>query len=370
MRVLVTGANGFIGKNLCMRINEVDGIDLITFTREDQLSILPNILETVDWVFHLAGVNRPLDSHEFAIGNVELTEKLCSLIRDSGRKIPIVFTSSIHAENNDEYGRSKQAAEKALLSLKDHYGFPVIIYRLPNIFGKFARPNYNSVVATFCHRISRNLPIHINDESANIRLMYIDDLVENLINIINRGNLEKTCYNKIPEYNITVGELFKLLQRFENVKNSLTVESVGIGLMRALYSTYLSYLPPKSFTYQLPQNRDTRGVFVEMIKTKNAGQVSFFTALPGITRGGHYHHSKNEKFLVVKGKAHFSFRHMITGEFYELFTSSEQPEIVITAPGWIHDITNIGEEEMICMLWANEIFDVNKPDTINSSIVN
>ena len=247
-------------------------------------------------------------------------------------------------------------------------GSSVYIYRLPNVFGKWARPNYNSAVATFCHNISQGVPIQVNDPAAKINLVYIDDVIASFLQVMDGQligtDLVKDGFVEIEQqYQISVGELADQIQSFKDSRDTLITENVGSGLVRALYSTYVSYLEAKQFSYQVPKYGDERGVFVEMLKTKDAGQFSFFTAHPGITRGGHYHHSKTEKFLVIKGKACFRFRHMFTGEFYELHTSGEQPEIVETVTGWTHDITNVGDDEMVVMLWANEIFDRENPDT-------
>lgn len=373
MRVLVTGANGFIGKNLMLHFQGRGGIDVVPFTREHSVDDLPALLDGVDWVFHLAGINRPQNPAEFVAGNTALTEKLCAAIKASGRQVPVVYTSSTQAERDNDYGSSKRAAEEALLVLQQDTGNPVYIYRLPNVFGKWARPNYNSAVATFCHNIARDLPIQINDPSALIRLVYVDDVVDNfmalLADVESISSRVGNAYPEVsPEYHMTVGELAGQLNRFKATRDNLMAEPVGSGLVRALYSTYVSYLPPERFNYPVQQHCDARGVFVEMLKTPNAGQFSFFTAHPGITRGGHYHHSKTEKFLVIKGKACFRFRHMLTGEFYMLHTSCELPEIVETVPGWTHDVTNVGDDELICMLWANEIFDPENPDTYASKV--
>ncbi|GAA0691789.1 NAD-dependent epimerase/dehydratase family protein [Marinobacterium maritimum] len=368
MRILVTGAKGFIGKNLLLHFQEKGGIDVVPFTREHSVDDLPALLEGIDWVFHLAGINRPQHPEEFVTGNTGLTEQLCAAIKDSGKQIPVVYTSSIQAERDNDYGRSKRAAEDALLALQHDTGNPVFIYRLPNVFGKWARPNYNSAVATFCHNVARDLPLRINDPSAVIPLVYVDDVVDNFMSLLAgvesiNTRIDNAYVEVAPEYRISVGELADQLNRFKATRHNLITEPVGTGLVRALYSTYVSYLPPERFTYPVQQHGDARGVFVEMLKTPDAGQFSFFTAHPGITRGGHYHHSKTEKFLVIKGKARFRFRHMLTGEHYELHTSGEHSEIVETVPGWTHDVTNVGDDELICMLWANEIFDRDKPDT-------
>lgn len=363
MRVLVTGVHGFIGKNLQMHLCERRGVEIVPFTREHNEADLPGLLDGVDWVFHLAGINRPQDPSEFVTGNAGLTEALCQAVKETGSKIPVVYTSSIQVDKDNDYGTSKRAAEETLLDLNRASGCPVYIYRLPNVFGKWARPNYNSAVATFCHNIARDLPVQINDPKSVIRLVYIDDVVASFVALLDGAEQSAPFADVEPVYEITVGGLVDQLQRFRATREHLITEPVGTGLTRALYSTYVSYLPPERFTYTVPQHGDERGVFVEMLKTPDAGQFSFFTAHPGVTRGGHYHHSKTEKFLVIKGKACFRFRHMLTDEFYELHTAGDSPEIVETVPGWTHDITNEGDDELVCMLWANEIFDRDNPDT-------
>jgi UDP-2-acetamido-2,6-beta-L-arabino-hexul-4-ose reductase len=363
MRVLVTGANGFVGKNLIVHLRE-KGIEAVPFTRDMSLDALAVALESVEFVFHLAGVNRPTNPAEFAEGNTGLTERICTLIRASGRKIAVLYTSSIQVEADNPYGASKLAAEQALIALEEDTGSPVYLYRLPNVFGKWSRPNYNSAVATFCHNIANDLPIQINDPAAIVRLVYVDDVMSDFVNLMNERPSGVVRPEVSPVYATSVGNLADQIRAFKGSRESIVTEAVGTGLVRALYSTYLSFLRPEQFSYTLPVHADTRGRFVEMLKTKDAGQFSFFTAHPGITRGGHYHHTKNEKFLVIQGKAHFGFRHVVTGETYELFTDGEKPEVVETVPGWSHDITNVGDNEMIVMLWANEIFDRQRPDTI------
>lgn len=363
MKVLITGADGFVGKNLVAHLSERNDVEVLRFIRGHDVALLPALMREVDFVFHLAGVNRPQDPQEFQRGNTDLTQALCEAVKASGKSVPVLYTSSSQAEQDNPYGSSKRGAEEALLELADKHGSAVHLFRLPNVFGKWARPNYNSAVATFCHNIARDLPIHINDPQARINLVYIDDVVAHFIAVMDGRSTGEPFVSIDPQYSTTVGELAEQLYAFRDSRKSLVTEPVGTGLVRALYSTYLSYLPPERFTYEVPKYGDPRGVFVEMLKTKDSGQFSYFTAHPGITRGGHYHHSKTEKFLVIKGKACFRFRHIVSGEFYELFTTGEQPEIVETVPGWTHDITNVGDDEMIVMLWANEIFDRERPDT-------
>lgn len=363
MKVLITGSNGFVGQNLIAHLNERKDVEILRFTRDDPISSLQGLIEQVDFVFHLAGVNRPVDVAEFKSGNADLTSEICRALVASERSIPVLYTSSIQAELANPYGASKLGAEESLLSLHAEHEWPVYIFRLPNIFGKWARPNYNSAVATFCNNIARDLPITINDSNARVSLVYIDDVIKRFVSVMDGNESEGPFVAIEPVYNTSVGELAAQLYAFRDSRASIITERVGTGLTRALYSTYLSYLPPENFTYEVPKYGDPRGVFVEMLKTKDSGQFSYFTAHPGITRGGHYHHSKTEKFLVIKGKACFRFRHIMSGQFYELFTTGEQPEIVETVPGWTHDVTNVGEEEMIVMLWANEMFDRETPDT-------
>lgn len=364
MKVLVTGADGFIGKNLCVTLQRRDDIEVVKFTRESNPSDLPDLVNQVDFIFHLAGVNRPKEEKEFFEGNADLTKLICDAVRASGRKIPVVLSSSIQAERMNPYGRSKLQAEMHLLNLYMETENPVYIYRLPNVFGKWCKPNYNSAVATFCHNISHDLPIQINDPSAPLTLVHIGDVVSSFMNVMTALPKETLHIDVAPVYHTTVGQLADQLYQFKKSRETLVTEAVGDGFMRVLYATYISYISPDQFNYPLVKHEDPRGVFVEMLKTKDSGQFSFFTAHPGITRGGHYHHVKTEKFLVIKGRARFGFRHVVTDEVREIFTSGDTPEIVETVPGWSHDITNVGDDEMVVMLWANENFNPEKPDTV------
>ena len=366
MRVLITGADGFVGKNLQLRLRERKDVEVVTYTRADSVADLPKRLDGVDVVFHLAGVNRPKDPQEFIAGNAELTQTLSKTMRISGRPLRVLLTSSTQALLENPYGLSKRQAEQVLQSLAGVNRSSVHVFRLPNVFGKWCKPNYNSAVATFCHNIARGLPVQINDPNASVTLVYIDDVLDRFIDLMDGadGAADAEGFEAItPQYTVTVGELVRQITAFRESRDSLVIDRVGAGLVRALYATYVSYLPVERFTYEVPHYADPRGVFVEVLKTPDCGQFSFFTAHPGITRGGHYHHTKTEKFLVIKGQARFRFRHMQTGQTYELETTGTKPEIVETVPGWTHDITNIGVEEMVVMLWANEIFDRARPDT-------
>ena len=370
MKILVTGSNGFIAKNLIQFLSEKPNVEVLKFHRNSAQSELEQSVLTADWIVHLAGINRPLDEQEFVDGNVTLTQKIADILREAEKQTPIILSSSIQAERDNAYGQSKLGGEQALVELQQKQGNPVYICRLANVFGKWSRPNYNSAVATFCYNTAHDLPIQIHDENAVIRLVYVDDVVESFWNLI-QGELQvEQLFTIEPEYQITVGELARTLKDFKESRNTLITDRVGTGLTRALYSTYLSFLKPQQFDYSVPKYGDQRGVFVEMLKTPDAGQFSYFTAHPGITRGGHYHHTKTEKFLVIKGQALFKFKHVVTGEFYELETCGDEPRIVETVPGWTHDVTNIGDEEMVVMLWANEIFDREKPDTYAMPLTN
>ena len=368
MKVLVTGANGFIGKNLVLRLREQASTEVLAFVRGDSDAALLTTLALADIVIHLAGENRPASPDAFEQVNSGLTRQICDGLRALGKSVPLLLASSAQAELDNPYGRSKQAAEQALQQLANDNGNPVAIYRLPGVFGKWCKPNYNSVVATFCHNKAHDLPVQINDANARIRLVYVDDVVSTFLSSLATPWSGAVRPVVQPEYSITLGELSAQIDAFKNCRNTLVSERVGTGLTRALYATYVSYLPKDRFAYEVPVYGDARGVFVEMLKTPDAGQFSFFTAHPGITRGGHYHHTKTEKFLVIKGKARFGFRHMLTNEVYQLDTEGAKPQVVETVPGWTHDITNVGDEEMVVMLWANEIFDRVNPDTITSKV--
>lgn len=370
MKVLITGAQGFVGKNLSLALSEREDVEVAAFTRDNRLEDLPGLLEGADFVFHLAGINRPQDPAEFTSGNVDLTRALCEALgrqaQTTGRTPGVAYTSSAQAANDNPYGQSKRAAEQLLFELQQRHGVPVHVFRLPNVFGKWCRPNYNSAVATFCHNTTRGLPIQVNDPAAPLTLVYVDDVVQRFVQLMDgaAAAFDAQGFATVtPLYPTTVGEVVRQIQAFQASRQNLVTERVGTGLTRALYATYVSYLPTEDFGYTVPRHADPRGVFVEMLKTPDCGQFSFFTAHPGVTRGGHYHHSKTEKFLVIQGQACFRFRHMDTGDIHELNTTAEQAMIVETVPGWTHDITNTGTQEMVVMLWANEIFDRERPDT-------
>jgi UDP-2-acetamido-2,6-beta-L-arabino-hexul-4-ose reductase len=367
MRIVVTGSEGFIGKNLCLRLKEKEHYQVFGISRDTTKEQASFFLSQADFVFHLGGVNRPKGLDNFQNGNVDLTSYVIKTLEDHGRHVPLVLSSSTQVKQDNQYGKSKLAAEKEVKDYSKRTGAPHYIYRLPNVFGKWCKPNYNSFVATFCYNVMHGIELSIDNPSAEVTLVSIDDVCESFLELL----LEMPSSNHpvvYPEYSTTVGEVATLISSFKSSRDSHVVDSVGIGLTRLLYSTYLSYTPAESFSYRISSHVDERGMFCEMLKTRESGQISFFTAHPGITRGGHYHHTKTEKFLVIKGTARFRFRHILTDEEFSLDTSDQTPMIVETVPGWVHDITNSGNDELMVMLWANEIFDNNRPDTVASKL--
>jgi UDP-2-acetamido-2,6-beta-L-arabino-hexul-4-ose reductase len=365
-RVVITGADGFVGRNLAVRLTELDDV-VLPLTRASTRDDWYKAIVGADAVIHLAGANRPVDPSEFMTVNAGTAELLAELISDVGRPIPVIYASSAKAIDDTEYGRSKRAGEERLLKLDKQTGSAVYIFRLPNVFGKWARPNYNSAVATFCYNIARDLPIIVDEPSAPLALIYVDDVVNAFLNVLSTrpdtGIVEAT-----PVYLTTVGEVAEVVRGFRTDRDQNLIDAVGTGLTRALYATYVAALPPSAFSYPIISHRDPRGAFSEMLKTRTSGQFSYFTAHPGVTRGGHYHHTKTEKFLIVNGSARFRFRHIVSGEVHEICTFGAEPVIVETVPGWAHDVTNIGDDVMISLLWANEIFDPAFPDTISAKV--
>lgn len=366
MSVVVTGSKGFIGKNLCFFLRE-HGYKVDEIHRDTKNEEASKYLSRASFVFHLAGVNRTNNELKFEEGNIEFTKSVINTLSKYHNHIPILFSSSSQATNESLYGLSKLGAEKLIREYSNSTGTPCYIYRLPNVFGKWSKPHYNSFIATFCHNIINNKEIVIHDKLTEVKLVYIDDVCKSFINTMTSM---PDGGNKVinQQYESTVGEVADILHKFKLSNETLITEKVGIGLVRALYSTYISFKDPSSFKYKITEHKDDRGVFCEMLKTQDSGQFSFFTALPGITRGGHYHHTKNEKFLVIKGRALFKFQNIATQDKHQLEVDGNCPEIVETIPGWSHDITNIGEDDLMVMLWANEIFDKDNPDTFEKKL--
>ncbi|WP_439608159.1 UDP-2-acetamido-2,6-beta-L-arabino-hexul-4-ose reductase [Hydrogenophaga sp.] len=375
MHILITGADGFIGRNLRLRIAEQAGWTVTPWTRHSVPESLRSAVDQADVVIHLAGVNRPKDVSEFQIGNVDFTVSLCEALAQaaaaSNHRPRLILTSSTQADRGNPYGESKKAAEAAMRSLAQAHGHALHVFRLPNVFGKWCRPHYNSAVATFCHQIARDLPIEVHDPSAVLQLIHVDDVIDRFLALVDGAAPLPDALGfetAGPVYSSTVGGVADTIRAFRRSRDTGVIGTVGHGLGRALYATYVSYLPVEVFDYPLVRHEDPRGVFVEMLMTQDSGQFSYFTAHPGVTRGGHYHHAKTEKFLVIQGKACFRFRHMLTGQAHEIHTTAESPRVVETVPGWTHDITNTGDGLMVVMLWANEIFDRTRPDTISAAL--
>ncbi len=367
MKVLITGSNGFIGKNLKAHLNEIEDVEIITYDVEDTIDKIKDNLDEIDFIFHLAGVNRPQTPEEFYQGNSDLTKQIVDLIKE--KNIPLVITSSIHAEKDNDYGKSKKLAEDYIReNLSNYY-----IYRLHNVFGKWCRPNYNSVVATFCHNIANDLEITINDESTALDLIYIDDICYEFVRLIKgeqpEEQVEGVCYIN-PRYNVTLGYIAKKLYGFRDSMNSIYVPNTGDEFTKKLYSTYISYLPLEKTYVQATKNVDERGSFTELVRTNECGQFSVSFSKPGIVRGNHYHHTKLERFIVIKGKAKIGFTSIIDGTSHEFIVDDSNIQIVTIPVGYTHNIENIGDDEMILAIWCNELFDKEKPDTYFKPVEN
>lgn len=361
-KVLITGSNGFIAKNLIEHLKRDENIKLYLYSKDDSISLLEAYIKEVDFIYHLAGINRPKNNDEFYTGNSGLTKTIVDILIKENKNTPIVLSSSTQSLLDNDYGKSKLEAENCLLEYSKKTNAKVFIYKLPNVFGKWSKPNYNSVISTWCNNIANNIDIQINDENVELNLVYVDDVVKSFTNTLNSENDNK--YIEIETiYKKTLGEIKDLLLAFKENRTSLVIPCVASGFERALYATYLSYLKSNDFAYTLKGHQDDRGTFYEILKTLDSGQFSLSTTAPGITRGNHYHHTKNEKFLVVRGEALIEFRHIVTNEIISYEVSDKKMQIVEMIPGYTHNIKNTGNEEMILILWANETFDQNNPDT-------
>lgn len=365
MKILVTGANGFIGKNLILHLKNKGYTDILEYDIDCPQKLLEKYAKECEFVFHLAGVNRPKDTKEYKEGNFGFTSVLLDTLKKSGNKAPILFSSSIQAAIDNPYGESKKACEDLIFRYGRENGIKTYIYRLPNVFGKWCRPNYNSVVATFCYNIARSLNITINDRETILELVYIDDVAEEFINTLtNNENRGVDGLFKVQKtYTVKLGELADKLYAFKENRKTLLMPSVETDFDRALYSTFISYLPANEFSYPLDMKRDERGWLTEFIKSKSLGQIFISKTKPGITRGNHWHHSKVEKFLVIQGEAMISLRKIGSDEKIEYPVSGSELRVVDIPAGYTHSITNIGDDELITLFWANEIFSGDKPDT-------
>lgn len=363
VNILVTGANGFIAKNLCQTLSDYGYKDILRYSHQDE-SLLEEYTIKSDFIIHLAGVNRPKDDSEFIKGNYELTKSLVSYIIKHKKNIPIIMSSSIQAESDTLYGKSKLLAEQAIKEYSEITGANTIIYRLPNVFGKWCRPNYNSVVATFCHNISRSIPININDKNSEITLIYIDDLVFDFIKVLKEEGKSGCTYRTItPSYTTTIGALADTLKTFSKSRETLIMPDMSNQFNKKLYSTYLSYIDNHDFCRALNMKKDRRGWLAEVMKSEYSGQIFVSKTSPGVTRGLHYHYTKCEKFLVVSGLALIKFKNIATQEIIEYTVDGKELILIDSPVGYIHTITNIGESELITIFWANEIFDRDNPDT-------
>ena len=363
MKVLVTGAKGFVGKNLVATLTANRDYELILIDKENSKEELRKGVIEADFIVHLAGVNRPKDEKEFFEGNSGLTEEIISYLKKENKNTPILITSSIQAELNNPYGKSKKGSEEALLKYMTEELANVYIYRLPNVFGKWCRPNYNSAVATFCHKIARNEEIWISDENIELTLVYIDDVVKSIIDTIENPKAIKGYLKVDIEYKATLGEIVKNIREFKESRSNLNIPSTEIEFIKKLYSTYLSYIPENEFSYPLKMNIDERGSFTEFLKSKDRGQVSINISKPGITKGNHWHNTKNEKFLVVSGEGIIQFRKYDDDKVIEYKVSGEDLRVVDIPVGYTHNIINTGNIDMVTIMWVNEIFNPEIPDT-------
>ncbi len=383
MRVLVTGAKGFVGRNLCLALSRMEGVEIFRYDLDNTPEQLDEWLGACDFVFHLAGVNRPKDVSEFREGNTVFTEDILARLESRGAKTPVLLSSSIQAALENPYGQSKLAAEEAVRAYGERTGAPVFIYRLANVFGKWCRPNYNSAVATWCHNRAHGLDIMVRDRAAEVRLVYLDDVVEAFVrclpaapkhgeggetSVFERSRQEILSVE--PEYRKTLGEIVDLIETFVDEPKTLNVPDQRDGFAKKLYATYLSYLPEDQFSYPLTMHCDNRGSFTEMLHTPERGQVSVNVSRPGIVKGQHWHHTKHEKFLVVSGEGAIRFRKMDdpAAKVITYRVSGEKLEVVRIPPGYTHNIENLGTSDMVTVMWANEVFDPQRPDTFREEV--
>lgn len=368
--VLITGAKGFVGKNLVESLSYLKDFKITQFNKGDDLLTLEEKVLGADFIFHLAGVNRPQDPKDFISGNFELTQTILSYLLAAEKKTPLLITSSTQALLDNAYGESKRAAEEAVRSYKEKSGADVFIYRLPNIFGKWSRPNYNSAVATFCHNIARELPITINDPKAIVNLVYIDDVIEDFIHALNgKKEVIGDIFQIGMVYTVDLERLVTLIQSFQMSRLDRSIPDMSDAFTKKLYSTYLSFLPKDQFSYPLKMHVDSRGSFTEFLRTPDRGQVSVNVSKPGIIKGNHWHHTKNEKFLVVSGEATISFRLVGDDKITTYRVSGDKFEVVDIPTGYTHDIVNVGDTDLVTIMWANEPFTPDRPDTYSLPVI-
>ncbi|BAE03702.1 polysaccharide biosynthesis C-terminal domain-containing protein [Staphylococcus epidermidis] len=364
MKIVITGSNGFVGKNLKEDLKATTNNEILEVNRQTSSEDLKKYLLEADSVLHLAGINRPQREEEFKEGNVDFLSEVLEILKENPKKPDVILSSSIQATNDNPYGNSKRQGEGVLEQFSKENGNKVLIYRLPNLFGKWCKPNYNSVIATFCYKIARDEEIQVNDENVVLHLNYIDDVIKEFKNAIDgRPNIENGEL-KVPNvYEVKLGTIAKLLYEFKEIANKKSLPNTENSFEKCLYSTYLSYLPEDKFSYPLKMNVDNRGSFTEIFKTMDRGQVSVNISKPGIVKGNHWHHTKNEKFLVVSGTGVIRFRKIGEDEVIEYHVSGEKLEVVDIPVGYTHNIENLGDTDMVTIMWVNEIFDPNNPDT-------
>ena len=383
--VLITGAGGFVGKNLVATLRAAGYTDLLLFEKDDTPATLAEYCRRAAFVVHLAGINRPQSAQEFYTGNAGLTDTLLEALEAAGNKAPVLVTSSIQAALDNDYGKSKHLAEQAIIAHGERSGAPVYVFRMEGVFGKWCRPNYNSVVATFCHNIARGLPIEVRDPAYALPLVYIDDVVSCIRDAMERGEAvrDKDGFCRIhPVHTVTLGALADTIRGFAKARGGSAAEALGSdglptlavpdladgSFTKKLYSTYLSYLPEDTFAYDLNMHCDDRGSFTEFLRTPERGQVSVNISRPGIVKGNHWHHTKNEKFLVVKGEGVIRFRRIDSKKVIEYRVSGDRLQVVDIPCGYTHNIENIGDGEMVTVMWANEAFDPENPDTFYEQV--
>ena len=364
MNIAVTGSDGFIGKNLFFNLITNKKFKIYQIKRNTSKNVVNKILYKSDVICHLAGVNRPSKNKTFKKDNIIFTKYICDYLQKKKLKKKIIFSSSSQVKFNNKYGRSKKICEKTLKSFAKETKSSVHILRLPNIFGKWSKPNYNSVVSTFCHNISRDIKIKISDPNNKVNLLYIDDLMDIFKKIINsKAKTNYTIHSVAASKTVTLKKLSEKIFDFEIKRKKKLLSNFNSKFEKNLYSTYISFLPKKKIAYKLKAFKDTRGSFTEFLKTSTNGQFSVFVAKKNQIRGHHFHHSKVEKFFVLSGRAQFNMKDVSSNQKIQINLSGNKPTVIESVPGWLHYIKNTGKEDLIVLLWSNEIFDVNKPDT-------
>jgi UDP-2-acetamido-2,6-beta-L-arabino-hexul-4-ose reductase len=369
VKVLVTGAAGFIGRHICEALNRQEGIEVLSYDEALNPGDIGPFAAEAEAVIHLAGINRPPTEEDFDKGNRGFTQTLCEALASSGKKAKVIFSSSAQAVLDNPYGRSKKQAEESLETYSEQTGAPVAVFRLTNVFGKWARPNYNSAVATFSHNIAKGLPIEVHDPQRMLKLVYIDDVVSAFLEALHEPFEGCVIRHAGPEHEITLQGVVDAFMSFKESRTSLVLPDFSDPLIKKLYATYISWLTGEERTYQLDIKSDPRGSLAEFIKAPAIGQVFVSRTKPGITRGNHYHHTKPEKFLVLEGEATVRFRHIETGELQEHKVTGEDYRVIDITPGWTHSIENTGTTTLITLFWAGELFDPNKPDTIFTDVL-